>query len=67
MLRTILDGNLTTIGTDQLFGIELSYIMSFVHRISTILASSKIRLLAFKTLKISIDSHRINLGFLIVR
>ena len=66
MLRTILNGNFTTIRANQIFSIIRTLILSFIHGIRTIFSSSKIGFFTLKTLEISIDSHRILIRFAIV-
>ena len=66
MLGTKIDGDLTTVGTYQLLGIELAGIVALVHGISAVLPSPEIRLLALKALEVGIDGHRVDLGLLVV-
>ena len=68
MFRTILNRNIATSWTYQLLRFERSSsCIGLVHRSYTIFSSSKVRFLAFKAQKVSIDNHSILLWFSIIR
>lgn len=65
VFATVLNWNLTTIGTYQLLFFIVSSISCLVHSICAIFSSSEIGIFAFETHKIGVYSHGV-LGWLIV-
>lgn len=61
---TILDWDVTTFGTNQLFWIVTLNILSVVHNLGTIFSTSKVRVFTLKAQKICVDGHCIFTRFI---
>jgi len=60
VLWTILNRNVTTIGTDEFFRLERpSSGIGFIHCCDTVFSSSEVGLFTLETEKVCIDNHRI--------